>query len=115
MNKEIILAQMVAEAVRLEVEPLRDEISSLREQIANTGKEIKTIADISREYGYSRRTVERSPWLMPNWGKSDFTGQRKRWKRETYKAWFSVPIITREREWLHMPIKEKQSITRGVK
>lgn len=110
MSRDLVLAQLVADAVRLEIAPLRAEFENLRDQLANQGRAIKTIADICREYGYSRATVERNPWLMPNWGKSDFTGTRKRWKRETYAAWFSMPVDARHRQWLNMPLKDKKKI-----
>jgi hypothetical protein len=109
------VAQLVAEAVRMEVIPLKEEINSLREKLEQSGRAIKTISDIAREYGYSRATIERTPWLMPNWGRSDLPGKRKRWLRETYQIWFATSISVRERQWHTLPIKEKDRINSEVK
>jgi hypothetical protein len=106
---EIELMLLISNAVRAEVSPLHEEISSLKDEVARImpQERVKTVADICREFGYARHTVLRHPWLMPNWGRSDYPGRVRRWKAETYRDWFKKATTDREYEWHSLSIKQK--------
>ena len=50
-------------------------------------REFLTIEDIAKKLGLSRRQLDRDPWLLPNFGKSDVPGKIRRWHRDTWRQW----------------------------
>ena len=113
MNKaQMEIAQTVADVIAAQIEPLRLEIAELRAQLIPQG--IKTIADIMRDYSYTRKVIVGNPWLMPNFGRSDFPGRIRKWKAETYRKWYEVPMAMRQHEWGGIPLAEKNRL-RGIK
>ena len=107
------LAQVIAPILTDFRRELTAEIKA--ELKAEQGKAIKTVTDIMRDFGYSRRVITSTPWLMPNWGKSDFPGRTKKWQHQTYLAWFAVSGDKRRKEWSEIPLKQKEAIKRGMK
>lgn len=56
-----------------------------------------SVADIAQMEGVSVTSLtERKPWLLPNFGKSDFSDKKRRWKFETYAAWSEIPEAQRK-------------------
>jgi hypothetical protein len=117
--REALLLEKVAEALKVAVAPdlaaMRDELHALRAEVstlraAAPGRKVKTMSDIVRDHGYSRKFVTRHPWLMPNFGRSDFDGQYKRWRPETYQSWYAVPADARRTQYDRMPPNERRKL-----
>lgn len=49
----------------------------------------------------SRTDLMRKPYLMPNFGESEYPG-RRRWNLSTYEEWEKEPVNSRERRWRTM-------------
>lgn len=57
--------------------------------------DVKAICSLK---GISRTDLMRKPYLMPNFGESEYPG-RRRWNLSTYEEWEKEPVISRERRW----------------
>lgn len=58
----------------------------------------------------SKSKIYDSPWLLPNFGISDYTSGKKRWKWETWVSWNNRDEATRKKEWDLLPHKTKEQI-----
>ena len=70
-----------------------------------------TIRDLSIMHGWSASFINRNPWTMPNFGKSDYPGHERRWLPETMEQWFRVPPADRKRQWNMMSFRQRQALT----
>lgn len=51
-----------------------------------------TVSDIARMEGLSVTNInERKPWILPNFGVSDYEGGKRKWDIETYSKWSAIP------------------------
>lgn len=117
-TQEIRIRQAVSDTVAAvlgeKIEALTDEVQGLRTQLstllaATPAKKVRTTADICRDFGYSPNTLRTSPWLLPNFGKSDFPGKTRKWKEATYQNWFSGSMEAKRREWDRLSYKQKEA------
>ncbi len=58
----------------------------------------------------SKAKVYSSPWLMPNFGKSDYPSATKRWKWDSWEKWQSIDEEKRRSQWLSLPARTKEEI-----
>ena len=92
-----------------DIQRLEEKVDLLLEAVP--AREYITIKDIARKHGWSISFINRNPWTMPNWGKSDYPGHERRWMNETANQWYRVPPTKREREWNQMSIRQRQKLT----
>ena len=57
--------------------------------------DVKAICSLK---GISRTDLMRKPYLMPNFGESEYPG-RRRWNLTTYEEWEKESVLSRERRW----------------
>lgn len=65
---------------------------------------------ICKKLKISKAKVYSSPWLMPNFGKSDYPSSTKRWKWSTWEIWHRRNEAERRTDWLSLPVKVKEEI-----
>ena len=62
--------------------------------------ETVSVADIAKLNGLSRTDIAyNKPYLLPDFGKSEFPVGKKRWTIEKYHAWEAIPLEKRKAEW----------------
>jgi len=82
----------------------------LYDLISLIGEPVLTIADIAKREGVSNSTIYREPWRLPNYGQSDFSTGRRRWKLRTYVQWIEKDDQTRERDWYNMRPQDREKL-----
>jgi len=92
-----------------DIQRLEAKVDRLLEAIP--AREYITVKDISLMYGWSLSFINRNPWTMPNWGKSDFPGHERRWLTETAEEWYRVPPARRQMAWNQTSIRQRQKLT----
>lgn len=92
-----------------DIQRLESKVDRLLEAVP--AREYITVKDIAVEHGWSISFINRNPWTMPNWGKSDYPGHERRWMKETAEQWFRVSPEKRQREWNRMSIRQRQKLT----
>lgn len=65
---------------------------------------------IAYKLDLSTSSIYASPWLMPNFGVSDYTTGKKRWKWSTWCKWTERSETVRRDEWIGLPLKTKKKI-----
>ena len=65
---------------------------------------------ICSKLNLSKSKVYSSPWLLPNYGLSDYATATKRWKWETWEKWHEKSEKERRSEWLALPLKTREEI-----
>ena len=58
----------------------------------------------------SKSKIYSSPWLIPNFGLSDYATATKRWKWDSWEKWQEKDEVERRKEWLSLPNKTKEEI-----
>lgn len=57
------------------------------------------VSDIAKVERLSITGIKKEPWLLPNFGISEYPG-RARWSFDTYREWRSRPVKERHRAYL---------------
>lgn len=73
-------------------------------------EKVLTLNDLSARYGQHRSTISRKPWILPNFGVSDFPEGTKRWKMSTVLAWEEKTPQQHKQEWRALSIAERKKI-----
>jgi len=64
--------------------------------------------------GVSPDQARAKPFLLPNYGQSDFPGRVKKWLPATVHVWLKVAPIEHERAWKMLTDQERRRILRGA-
>ena len=75
-------------------------------------REVICVDDICKKLQISRDSLRSRPWLLPNFGVSDFPGRKKRWDRDTWKKW-SEDFPAREAAWQSLSTDKRKRIISG--
>lgn len=67
-----------------------------------------TVSEIAQKLDVSIATLNRKPWNLPNYGRSNVGEQTRRWLVKTVSDWFSIPEDERRRKWEEMSSSEKR-------
>ncbi len=92
---------------------LEQKLAQIENKDATKASDTLTVKDIMADQAVSRSLIDKSPWKLPNWGRSDFGMSPKRWRRETYIAWMETPEDERRAKWDAMGIQERRK-ARGL-
>ena len=57
------------------------------------------VSDIARMEDLSISGIKKSPWLLPDFGRSEYPEGRCRWTTRTVNEWRSIPVATRISMW----------------
>jgi len=66
------------------------------------------VADIARMMGCAVNTVKNKPFLLPNFGLSDFPSGRRKWRLETVMKWLEKSPEDHERTWYGISTAERR-------
>lgn len=73
------------------------------------------IKDLAIRYGCSYNHIKYSaPWLMPNFGKSDFSGAT-RWLISTVRQWEETPVLERKLQYLRLAEENSRKLIESRK
>lgn len=62
-------------------------------------KNVMKIKDLAERYGYASSSMYSKPWLLPNYGKSDFETGVMRWRLTTISEWEAIPVKERMKKY----------------
>lgn len=99
-----------------DIQQLQNEVRELRQLLAlvleavNVRPKMISVQGIADKLGVSYMTVKKSPWLLPNWGRTDTTTSQMKWKPETVDEWFKPGMQYRQVEWKNMEPAKKARI-----
>ena len=77
-------------------------------------KEVYTIGDICRMLQISKNQARSRPYLLPNYGVSDYPGRIRKWRVETYRAWIQTSPTQHKQEWNIKSFRERQVIMSAI-
>jgi len=85
-----------------------DRIEELLRQVLDQGRpSYITMKEIAGELGVAYETVSRNPWMMPNYGQSEFGERPRKWRRQSWEAW-KREIEDRKRDWEAASARERE-------
>lgn len=58
------------------------------------------VSDLAKIEDLSVTGIKKSPWLLPDFGVSEYPEGRCRWTTETVRRWRAIPVSTRLSMWL---------------
>ena len=98
-----------------DLEPLLAKLACIEERIGLIERslpvrEVYTIDDICLMLGISRNQARSRPWLLPNYGISEFPGKVKKWRVATYRTWMRIAPRARELDWHEMSAPKRRNI-----
>ncbi|MGL4524301.1 MAG: hypothetical protein ACRCVN_02115 [Spirochaetia bacterium] len=87
---------------------LREENHQLKEKInildsfvrRSIEDRVLNMADLVHRYKTSKSTLISNPWILPNFGISDFSIGIKRWRMATVLSWEDIAIEKRKQDWM---------------
>lgn len=97
------ISQEAARKIAMELVEISRPLYGIHEKYAYT------ISDAARIYACHTATLRMRPWLLPNFGRSDFPG-RLRWTAATWERWYMRSEADREHEWMGLDIRTKRRI-----
>lgn len=68
-------------------------MSDMRQKLVIS--DVLYVSDIARIEDLSVSGIKKCPWLLPNFGKSEYPEGRVRWTTETVKKWRTIPVSER--------------------
>ena len=85
------------EALRRQVDDLTTCV--LRMSASLNLPDVLYVSDIARLEDLSISGIKKAPWLLPDFGKSEYPEGRCRWTTATVRQWRSIPVATRISMW----------------
>lgn len=91
-------------ATKQDFDSLRRQLDQLTDLVKILGRQVKAssvlyVSDVAAMERMSVTQLKREPWLMPNFGLSDYPTGRCRWSLESYEAWRAIPVSQRKSMW----------------
>ena len=91
-------------ATREDFDALRSQIDSLTDLVKFLSRQVKAssvlyVSDVASMERMSVTQLKREPWLMPDFGQSEYPTGRCRWSLEKYESWRSIPVSQRKSMW----------------
>lgn len=85
------------EALKAEIEEMRACLNSIRAKLVMP--EVLYVSDVAKLEDLSISGIKKSPWLLPNFGVSEYPGGRCRWTYDTVRRWRDIPVKERVSMW----------------
>lgn len=80
-----------------ELGEIRDLLGVVQESVL--APDVLYVKDVAKVERLSVSGVKKEPWLLPNFGISEYPG-RTRWSFKTVREWRQIPVKTRHSMWL---------------
>ena len=84
------------DAMQARLDQLTEYVSLLSEKALMP--DVVYLQDIARVEGLSVPGLKKQPWLIPNFGESEYPGHKK-WKYQTFRQWRNIPVMERKSMW----------------
>lgn len=91
-------------ATKQDFDSLRKQLDQLTDLVKILGRQVKAsnvlyVSDIASMERMSVTQIKREPWLLPDFGQSEYPTGRCRWSLEKYEGWRSLPVSQRKSMW----------------
>lgn len=91
-------------ATKQDFDSLRKQLDQLTDLVKILGRQVKVstvlyVSDIASLERMSVTQIKREPWLLPDFGQSEYPTGRCRWSLEKYEDWRSLPVAQRKSMW----------------
>ena len=88
-------------ATREDFLALQNQVKELKETIMRMSMSLSLpdvlyVKDVARMEDLSISGIKKSPWLLPDFGQSEYPEGRCRWSIKKVEAWRAIPVKTRE-------------------
>lgn len=81
------------EVLKKKLDDMLLEISMLNTKLALC--DVLYVSDVARIEGLSVSGIKKSPWLLPDFGVSQYPDGRVRWTTEKVREWRAIPVLDR--------------------
>lgn len=91
-------------ATREDFEALRKQVDDLtacvlRMSASLSLPDVLYVSDIARLEDLSISGIKKTPWLLPDFGESEYPNGRTRWTTRKVMEWRAIPVATRLSMW----------------
>lgn len=85
------------EALKAQLDEMRSALNAISAKLVMP--DVLYVSDLAKIEDLSVPGIKKSPWLLPNFGESEYPGGRVRWTSKTVREWRSIPVKDRISMW----------------